>query len=388
MAGDSTHPQAAKSKKAPKVVFGMVALIVIVGGGLYLYGMGHESTDDAQVDGHILGVSTRVGGQVAEVLVQDNQVVEAGAPLVSLDTTELDARAKAANADLAAAKAQLKSAVAQLSIAESNADKAHKAGAKPDDKAAGGNLSSSRAALEQAKADVVSFRSKLKLAQQDFDRAKNLRRDGVVSASELDARQSAFDQAKAGLEQAEAKASSARIGNEITAPAQVESAQAAVDLAAARVDQADAARRLAEMNLGYAKIVAPAAGIVSRRTVEVGQVVGIGTPLMAIVPRDDIWITANFKEDQLAKMRPGQRTKIRIDAYGRRAFEGRVDSLSGATGSKFALLPADNASGNFVKVVQRIPVKIKLDAAAMKDVALRPGMSADVVVLTEEPAKP
>jgi membrane fusion protein (multidrug efflux system) len=374
-AGASDAAAPAAKRKAPRVMAALLATFAVVGGGVYLHGRGTESTDDAQVEGHIANVSGRVGGQVAKVLVSDNALVEAGQPLVELDPTELEARLAVASADLAAAKAGLKSATAQLEIAQAAADaKGKGAGAKS------GSVSASRAQLEQARADVLSARSRLKLAEVDFERIRKLRKDGVVSASELDAKQSAFDQAKAALDQAEARVTGARIGNEVTAPAQVDAASAAVDVAAAKVDQAEAARRLAELNVAYATIKAPVRGVVSRRTVEAGQVIQPGTPLMAVIPLDDVWIVANFKEDQIAHMAPGQKAKVEVDSFGGKDLEATVDSIAGATGSKFALLPPDNASGNFVKVVQRVPVLLHLDAA--KDVTLRPGMSVNVTVRT------
>ncbi|MFP2912612.1 HlyD family secretion protein, partial [Pyxidicoccus sp. 3LFB2] len=162
---------------------------------------------------------------------------------------------------------------------------------------------------------------------------------------------------------------------------QVQAAQAAVKLADAKLKQAQAALKLAELAVSYTQVRAPVAGVVSRRTVEVGQVVGPERPLMALVPQDDLWVVANFKEDQVGEMKPGQPVELTVDAFGGREFKGHVDSLAGASGARFALLPPDNASGNFVKVVQRIPVLIRFDGEA-KDALLRPGMSAEVTVDT------
>jgi membrane fusion protein (multidrug efflux system) len=340
---------------------------------MFVLGHGRETTDDAQVDGHIANIGSRVAGRVDKVLVQDNQEVKPGDVLIEQDKDELTARLAAAAADEKAAQASLKAAEAQLAIAEAAADRATPKGARP-------SVSSSRANLEQTKADLDSVQSRLHLALTELDRAKKLRKDGVISAAEYDARQSAFDQARAALDQASARLTSAKIGNEITAPAQVEAARAAVDLGAARVAQAGAALKLAEVNLSYATVHAPIHGLVSRRTVEEGQIVAPGTPLMALVPLDDVWIVANFKEDQIADMRAGQPVKIRIDTFGGRDFHGTVESIASSTGAKFALLPPDNASGNFVKVVQRIPVRIKIEVP--RDITLRPGMSADVTVDT------
>jgi membrane fusion protein, multidrug efflux system len=168
-----------------------------------------------------------------------------------------------------------------------------------------------------------------------------------------------------------------------TSPEQVASARAALSLAEARVKQMEAALKLADLNLAYTTVRAARRGVVSRRTVEEGQMVSPDRPLLAIVPLDDVWIVANFKEDQLAEMHPGQSATVRLDAYGRRELTGHVDSMAGGTGARFALLPPDNATGNFVKVVQRLPVLVRLDSA--DGVELRPGMSADVTVRTAKP---
>ena len=360
-------------RNAPKVFGGIIAVLAVAGAVVLVLGYGRESTDDAQIDGHIANISSRVAGRVEKILVQDNQEVKAGDVLIEQDKDELEAHLAAAVSDQRAEQANLRAAQAQLAIAESTADRA----GQPLNKAA---MSGSRATLESTQAEVDSSQARLKLAQIELARAVRLRKEGVVSTAEFDDKQSMFDQAHAAHENAMARLQSARIGNEITAPAQVEAARAAVDLATARVGQAEAATRLADVNLSYATIKAPIHGVVSRRTVEEGQIVGPGTALMALVPLDDVWLIANYKEDQIAAMRPGQPAKIKIDTYGGHEFMGTVESIASSTGAKFALLPPDNASGNFVKVVQRIPVRIKLQPSG--DLVLRPGMSADVSVDT------
>ncbi len=387
---------APKSRRAP-IVF--VLLLLIAGGGgtlLYRSRLGKETTDDAQIEGRVVSVAARVPGQVTRVLVRDNQAVEQGEVLVELDSRELDARLLAARADLASAKAQLASAQAQLALTERNVTANLKQARGGLRQAASGTLSAS-ASVKQSKADVIAARSRLQLAKQELERTQKLSANGAASPADLEARQASFDQAQASLEQAEARllnatantsgsqaAISVAQGRVVAAeagPQQIEAAHAAVDLAQARVDQAAAALRLAELAVSYTKIVAPIRGVVSRRSVELGQLVSPERALLALVPADDIWLVANYKEDQLRDMRPGQRAELHVDTYGRRTFYGKIESIAGATGARFSLLPPDNASGNFVKVAQRVPVLIRFDA--LPDVPMRPGMSATVTVFTE-----
>jgi membrane fusion protein, multidrug efflux system len=385
-----------KKNRARLVGIGLVAAALIGGGSYYVLHLGKESTDDAQVEGHVQPVSPRVNAQVAKVLVRDNQAVKAGDVLVELDRSDFEAKAAAAHADVAAAEAAVASAQTQLELTQRNSD-AMLRQARGGVTQASSGVTSSQAAVEQATADVVGAVSRQKLAQREYDRTANLHETGAVSPADLDNHRMALDQANAGLSEARARllAAKAGVGNgegavELaqgrlaaaqTAPQQVASAQAAVKVAEARLLQTQAAQRLADLNLSYTTIRASAGGMVSRRTVEVGQLVSPDRPLLAIVPLDDVWVVANFKEDQAAKMHPGQKATVSVDAYGR-DFVGHVDSLSAGTGSRFALLPPDNASGNFIKVVQRVPVLIRLDGAAGVD--LRPGMSCTVTVRIAE----
>jgi len=227
-------------------------------------------------------------------------------------------------------------------------------------------------------------------------RAQDLAKADAIARADLDARRARAEQASAALDQARAKLSSTeanllssgggvttaqgRLAAAETAPDQVKAAEVGVQAAQARLDQAQAAYDLAALNRSYADVRAPVDGVVSRRTVEQGQLVSPDRPMMALVPLQDVWVVANFKEDQIGQMQPGQKASVKVDTFGRREFTGRVESLAGASGARFALLPPDNASGNFVKVVQRVPVLIRLDQAPA--VPLRPGMSATVTVRT------
>ncbi len=253
------------------------------------------------------------------------------------------------------------------------------------------------AGIEQARAELVAAESRQKLAQLDYDRTSQLFNTTVVSRAALDAASASLEQANANVSQVQARLKSmeatrqnssgtleAARGRVLAAeagPEQIESAQAAVELAAARLSQAQAALEQAELNLGYTRIVAEVPGVVSRRSVEVGQMAAPEKPLMALSALDDTWVVANFKEDQIAHMRSGQHVEIEVDAFDGHQLHGHVDSLAGGTGARFSLLPPDNASGNFTKVVQRVPVLVRLDGVS--DLELRPGLSAKVTVVTK-----
>ncbi|NTX06195.1 MULTISPECIES: HlyD family secretion protein [Myxococcus] len=386
---------AAPRSRAKKVLPALVALALVGGGARWVLTRGHESTDDAQVEGRIANVSPRVSGMVAKVRVSDNQAVKAGDVLVELDSTDLDAKLEVARADVLSAEAQASNAQSQLALTEVNAG-ANLRQARGGVVQANSGISSSKAALDQSHADVAAAEARFKLADADMTRVKTLKAEGAVTQADLDARQSAYDQAKALLDVARARLTSTQAGVQgssggletaqgklaaaETGPVQVQAAQAAVKLSDAKLKQAQAALHLAELAVSYTKVRAPVDGVVSRRTVEVGQMVGPERPLMAVVPQDDVWVVANFKEDQVGEMKAGQPVEVEVDAFGSHAFKGHVDSLAGASGARFALLPPDNASGNFVKVVQRIPVLIRFDGESQ--VALKPGMSAVVTVDT------
>ncbi|WP_338870629.1 HlyD family secretion protein [Myxococcus stipitatus] len=387
---------AAPRSRAKKVLPALLGLALVGGGVRWLVSRGHESTDDAQVEGRIANVSPRIAGQVAKVLVNDNQRVKAGEVLVELDATDLEAKLEVARADVQSAEAQASNAQAQLALTEVNAGATLRQ-ARGGVVQASSGISSSKAALNQAQADVVAAEARFKLADTDLARVKTLKSEGAVTQADLDARESAYDQSKAALDVARAKLLSTEAGVQgssggletaqgrlaaaETGPVQVTAAQAAVKLSDAKLKQAQAALHLAELAVSYTKVRAPVDGVVSRRTVELGQMVGPERPLMAVVPQDDIWVVANFKEDQVGEMKEGQPVNVTVDAFSGHSFKGHVDSLAGASGARFALLPPDNASGNFVKVVQRIPVLIRFDGDA-QGLALKPGMSAIVTVDT------
>lgn len=391
----SPAPAPRPRPRAPRILAGLVLFALVAGGGISALRAGHESTDDAQIEGHLINVAARVPGQVLRVLARENQVVQVGDPLVELDPGDYAARQQLASADLASARAQLAVAQAQAGLTETNVD-ANLTQARGGLRQASGSVESFVAAVAQARADVDAARARERLAGLELARTSRLRQAGAAAAAELDARQAAYDTARAALSQAEARLRTASANTESsqgavgiargrfvaadTGALQVQAARAQVALAEARVQQATASLRLAELNLSYTRVTAPQAGQVSRKSVEVGQQVSPERALLALIPLAEVWVVANFKEDQLAAMKPGQRAQVKVDGYGSRRFSAQVESLAAATGSRFSLLPGDNASGNFVKVTQRVPVRLVLIDAG--DVVLRPGMSAEVTVFT------
>jgi membrane fusion protein, multidrug efflux system len=390
-----------QAKPAPRrkalIVLPLLTVLAAAGGAMaFLGGAGKETTDDAQIEGHVAYVAPHVGGQVKRVLVKDNQQVKAGDILVELDARDLNVRLASAKADVAAAKASLHSSETQLAVTKKSVD-SNLAVARGGMAQAASVQGTARASIDQARAEVTVAESRQRLAQIDFDRTSQLFGSNVVAKSTFDSASATLEQANANITQAQARLKSAEAsrqnssgtiesarGRVIAAesgPEQIEAAQAAVELASAKLNQAEAALQQAELNVSYTQIKAEVAGVVSRRSVEVGQMASPEKPLLALVPLDDTWVVANFKEDQIAHMKPGQLAEIEVDAFDGQKLRGHIDSLAGGTGSRFSLLPPDNASGNFTKVVQRVPVLVRIDGVA--DLDLRPGLSAKVTVVTK-----
>lgn len=402
-----------KRRRSLRFLFGAVVLVALVVGGVFLwrYFQTYESTDDAQVDGHINAVSGRISGNVIEVRAEDEQIVKAGDVLVRLDPKDFEVAVAKAEADLRDAEAALESSRidvpittantgSQLSIARSSrADAtAFVLGAQRRLNAAQAELDSSQAQVREAeanykKAEDDRVRYKLLVDKEEIPRQQYDTADSGAAAAQaaLDARkaavreaeqniivaQSAIEQANQRITQAEASIQSA-----LTAPKQVAVSESRVKAALAQVAQRRALVEQARLNLGYCTIVAPVSGIVGKKTVELGENVSPGEQLMAVVNLDDVWIIANFKETQLARMKPGQRVRFSVDAYDR-TYTGAIMEVGGASGSRFSVLPPENATGNYVKVVQRIPVRINLDPGQNSDHRLRPGMSVDPRVTLE-----
>ncbi len=326
----STPAPAAAPKSSRRTVFMIMGVIllglVIFGVRKWWFGRSHVSTDNAQVDGHIVPVLPKVGGYVVEVRVDENRAVKAGDTLVVLDDRDFRARLAQTEADLAALLATV----------------------------------SSRTRVGQAEAAVAQAQANASKARADLARMEPLAAQNIVSQQQLDA----------------ARAAAA------AAEAQLAAAQAMLVGADARVAASRAARDQAALQLSYTRIITPSAGIVSKKAVELGQLVQPGQPLMTVVPLEDVWVTANLKETETADVTPGDSADITVDAYKGMHVRGHVESLSPATGAKFSLLPPDNATGNFTKVVQRIPVRIHLDSPVDPVHPLRPGMSVVATIKT------
>jgi membrane fusion protein, multidrug efflux system len=386
--------------------FLIVLVVVLLGGvaGLWSYYSVRESTDDAEIDGDIIPISPRVGGTVLSVNVRDNQYVKAGTVLLQIDPTDYKVGLERAQADYAEAQAMARAAGtsvpitsttagSELSSAQANVQSANAgvAAAEKEIDVANAKLNSAQARLREAEANETRANQDLErmgqlvakdeISQQQYDAAVAAAaawnasvaaaRAGVAEAEQsIQVTRSRVAQAHAAAEQAQAAARSAQ-----TAPQQVSVIRDRAASAEARVLQAKAAVDQAQLNLQYTTLKALVSGVVSKKSVEVGQLVQAGEPVLALVPLQDIWVTANFKETQLTHMHPGQRATISVDAYGSRTFKGHIESIAAATGAKFSLLPPENASGNYVKVVQRVPVKIVLEKGEDPDHILRPGMS-------------
>jgi membrane fusion protein, multidrug efflux system len=373
-----------------RIAIGIAVVVLLVAGVLiYRYVASYESTDDAEVDGHINSISTRISGHVVKLNVQDNQSVPAGTVLVEIDPADYQVAYDRAKADFESAQASAAEAgvdvpitsvstSSQVSSADADVD-----GARAGIAAAKQQFEADKAQLDQAEANNVKAQNDLGRYKQLVDKQEisEQQYDQAVAAAKADAAaveaaratanaaQSQVTQAQQKLLQAEANWRNAQ-----TAPKQMQviRSKAASALADAQLKKADIEQ--AQLNLQYTKVIAPVAGVVSDRTVEVGQNVAPGQELLKLIPLNDVWITANFKETQLRSMKVGQPVTIEVDANGR-SYKGKVDSIAGASGARFSLLPPENATGNYVKVVQRIPVKIVLDPGENKDQSLRPGMS-------------
>lgn len=335
-------PPPRKSGRGKKLFLaGGGALILLTAVTLYyvLCIAPYESTDDAFIDGYVTVISPRVPGQVERLLIKDNQDVKAGDELLEIDPRDFEASWSQARADLAAAHSQVDQSQAQVTA--------------------------SQAKVAQAQAQVLAAEAEAFRATNDLQRYQTVESRAVSKSS--------FDLAEAQAQSATANVEAARSQVE-AATAEVALGEAGVETATAAVQQAEAKLQQAKLNLSYTRIIAPLDARVTARTVQAGNYVQPGEALLALVP-NDVWVVANFKETQLTYMRPGQPVELRIDAYPGRKFKGRVDSLQAGTGARFSLLPPENAVGNYVKVVQRVPVKIIFDEPLPASLDIAPGMS-------------
>lgn len=339
-----------------------VPVVLVIGVGMWFYSRNRINTDDAQVDGHLVPVSSRVYGSVQKVLVDDNQAVKAGDLLVAIDPRDTQAKVDQAKAALSQAHAQVE-------------------GAKADVERAQVAFQQSRSSdLEGAKANADAKRASFDKARNDVQRMKPLADREEISAQQFDGFRTQADVAGNDWKAARERLASMQHEAESRKVAVV-AAEARLTSAHAQVEQAKAALEALNLQLGYTQVIAPVDGVVTRKYVEMGQTIQPGQGLLTLIPLHQTWITANFKETQLAKVRPGQEVEIKVDMNGM-VLKGTVDSIAGSTGSRMSLLPPENAVGNFVKVVQRIPVKIRIDEEEAKKMTLRPGMNVEATVIT------
>jgi membrane fusion protein (multidrug efflux system) len=376
-------------KRRRNIMILIVALVVLVGGlFLWRYLISYESTDDAQADVHLYPVSARISGYVVKVNVDDNQWVEKGTVLVEIDPKDYEVAVAQAQANLANAEATAQSLNITVPITSVNTSSQLKSTASDIDNTKAGviaaqrQLTAAHAQLEQAEANDVKAQDDLhrykllvdkkEVAEQIYDQALAAAKSSTAAVAAARANESAAQQF---VEQAFSRQVQADANHQYaeTGPQQVSSTKARARAAVADVEQKRAQLEQALLNLQYTKIIAPVSGEVNK-TVVAGLNVQPGQQLLTVVPLDDVWVTANFKETQLKHMRVGQKAEIRVDSTGR-AMKGHVDSIAGATGPLFSLLPPENATGNYVKIVQRVPVKIVLEPGENRDRQLRPGMN-------------
>ncbi|MBZ5523251.1 MAG: HlyD family secretion protein [Acidobacteriia bacterium] len=390
---DRRHKLLGQIKAHPLLAVLTVTVLIIGSASLWLYLSSYEQTDDAQVDGHLHPISARVSGTVLSVNpdAQNNHYVEAGTVLAELDPADYSAEVDRARADFGRLQATASGARQEISVissgstghlelAEAQVKEATEsvAAEKAAQQAAEARLTLAEANHARAEADRRRYESllaKREISQSEYDRiateSSTFQATVIAARADVSAARLRVDQAESRLTARRADLLAAR-----SAPEQISSSKDKAAAAGADADRAHAQLTTAQLNLSYTKIIAPVSGIIGRKSVEVGQRIQPGQQLMIIIPVDDVWITANFKETQLRKMKPGQAVTIHADSFDQE-YHGHVDSIGGATGSMFSLLPPENATGNFVKVVQRVPVKILLNPGENADHRLRPGMSVE-----------
>ena len=389
-AGEATTPAPKKSRRP--VVFVVLGLVAIAAGAYWLYARQFEETDDAAIDANISNIGPRVTGTVTNVYVLENQTVKAGEPLLEIDPTDLNVAVAQAKAAVAQAEAQLQAEDPTVSITETS-NTAAVAGASSEMLSATASLTAAQKDVEQLTARMASAEGTARLAQIERRRGEELWKAQAIPRADLDRRVTAAETAQAeeqaakqalasarervAQQQAQLGASKSRL-QEVrkNAPRQVETRKASVLYRQANLDLARAQLSQAELNLSYAKVRTPVAGVVAKKAVNIGDHVAPGQQLFAIAQTDNLWVTANYRETQIERMQPGMPVDIHVDALDTN-FSGKIESLGGATGSRLSVLPPENASGNYVKVVQRIPIRIRLDPGQAGLDRLRPGMSAE-----------
>ena len=382
------------------IIVVVIVVLLLVAVAVWWHSTFSEDTDDAQVNGHLIQVSARIAGQVLKVDVEENQVVKAGDVIAELDPKDFDVAVENAEANLANARANAAAANVNVPLTTINTGSTLRS-ADADLSGAHAGVQQAEQQLAGAHANVASAQASLTKADADLARYKPLVEKDVISKQQWDAAVAADDGAKASLENAQAAERAANDGVRAardrehqsqaqhnaaeTGPQQVALQSARAKAALAQVEQAQAQLDQAELNLSYTKIVAPAAGIITRKSVEINQNVSVGQNLLTLVSLDDLWITANFKETQLRHMSAGQPVEIEVDATGK-TYHGKVTQIGGATGSVLSLFPPENATGNYVKVVQRLPVRIDFTDIKNEDPdhLLRPGLSVEPKVRVKQ----
>ncbi len=363
--GNQPVSNSQKRKKAALVAFASLAVIGAVVVFFYLQYKGtHIATDDAFIDGHIHTIAAKISGTVKTVFVDQNQAVKKGDPLIEIDPVDYDVKVNEADSAVNAEKAK-------LSERESAIEAAKKL------------LTELGARLEGARANVQLHEANFRQAELDLRRAEGLFKKDTISKEKLERAQTAYDVSGAQLKSSREALKQSEVALE-TQRAVVRQAEAAKITQAATVKQKEATLETAKLNSGYTRVVAPVDGYVTKKSVEVGNQIQPGQPIMAVVPLGDIYVTANYKETQLEKVRPGQKVDIKVDTYPGKVFKGKVDSIMAGTGAVFSLFPPENATGNFVKVVQRIPVKIVFEKDADPEHVLRMGMSVEPTVIVKK----
>ncbi len=394
-----TEIEAPRSRRRGIIVV-VIVVVALIALGIWWRSTYSEDTDDAQVNGHLIQISSRIAGHVAKVYVEENQLVKAGDPIVDLDPSDYQVAVENAEAALASAKANAAAAGVAIPIIAANTG-SNLRSANADVTGAQATVEQAEEQLDAAKARVAQAEANNIKAQSDLERYKPLVEKDVISKQQFDAAVAAADASKAALADARASQQAAqdaiRVAHERvtaaqalqkyaeTAPQQVAAQDAKAKQAEAQVKQAQAQLDQAKLNLSYTKIVAPEDGIITRKSVEIDQNVSAGQNLMTLVSLQDLWVTANFKETQLEHMRAGQTVQIHVDSIDK-DLSGRVTQIGGATGSVLSLFPPENATGNYVKVVQRIPVRIDFTNLAKEDPnhLLRPGLSVEPKVRVKD----
>ncbi len=402
-------PEEKKEEESPEkksrrkfIIIGVVLVIAIIAALFYWRSTYSEDTDDAQVDGNLYQVSSRISGQVVHVDVEEQQLVHAGDPIAEVDPKDYEVALEQAQASLATAQAQYEQAKVNVPIT-STSTRTTTINSGSDVLSSEASVSQSEAQAQAARARVQAAKAQALKSQLDVDRYTPLVAKDVISKQQYDAAVAQATADQATLDEAErnvkaqqdmvhqmqqklSQAQSQQQQSQANGPKQVAVQQAMAEAALAGVKQAQAKVDQAQLNLSYAKIVSPIDGIVSKKSVSVGQNLSVGQSLLTVVPLTDLWVTANFKETQLKQMKHGQKVDIEVDALGGRKFTGEVEQIGGATGSSLSLFPPENATGNYVKVVQRIPVRINFTNLKQEngDFALRIGMSVTPTVRVKQ----